>query len=355
MRRRLRAGFIRTFDWEFWPPFVFYAPVACKIAWLALRHRGLTLPFYTNPGTINGFQAGESKAFSLGRLQQKNPENVAATWLVEGDTPATRAEHVKHLMEANRLRFPVILKPDCGNRGSGVKVIKTPKDVRTYFDSIVAPVILQDFIPGPKEAGVFYYRFPDEDHGQLFAITEKVFPKVVGDGSSTLEELIWNDKRAFIIADKYCERFRDDLRTVVPEGKDWQLVNAGNHAQGCIFYDGWRLASNELTRQMDTIAKGLEHFYFGRFDIRYERDADLMGGCNFKVLEVNGFASEATSIYDPRNSLLKAYRTLFRQWEIVFRIGRLNRDRQHQAPSLSELWRRGRRYQKQKATHPVAD
>lgn len=355
MRRRFQAKCIRTVCWEFWPPVVFYIPVALKILWLAIRHRGITLPFYTNPGTINGFQAGESKAFSLGRLQEKNSNHIATTWLVEGENPAEKIRHVAGLQESHDLGFPLILKPDCGNRGSGVKVIHNEDEVAAYLRAIDAPVILQEFIPGPREAGVFYYRYPDEEEGRLFAITEKVFPKVTGDGRRTLEELIWNDERAFIIADKYCERFREALETVVPAGKDWPLVNAGNHAQGCIFHDGWKLASEPLTKKMDAIAKGLEHFYFGRFDIRYEKDEDLMAGENFKVLEVNGFASEATSIYDPWNSVFTAYRTLFRQWEIVFQIGVQNRRAKHEAPTLIELWQRGRRYQRQRATHPPAD
>lgn len=354
-RRRLKAKLIRTFDWEFWPAYIFYIPVACKIAWLSLKHFALRIPFYTNPGTINGFQAGESKAFSLGRLYEKTPDHVAQTWLIEGGSPAQKIDHVKRLLREAEIEFPVILKPDCGNRGSGVKVIHSEADVEAYFGTIEAPVIMQQFVPGPREAGVFYYRYPGQKQGQLFAITEKVFPKVTGDGKRTLEELIWMDDRAFIIADKYCDRFKDDLQTVVPEGKERQLVNAGNHAQGCIFYDGWHLATDDLTKRMDEIAKGLDEFYFGRFDVRYEKDEDLKAGRNFKILEVNGFASEATSIYDPKNSVFHAYKTLFRQWDIVFKIGAENRRRKCQAPTFGQLWARAQSYRKQKATHPVAD
>jgi hypothetical protein len=35
--------------------------------------------------------------------------------------------------------------------------------------------------------------------------------------------------------------------------------------------------------------------------------------------------SEATNIYDPQNSLIDAYRILFRQWRIAFEIGAQNR------------------------------
>jgi len=353
--RRFKAKLIRTFYWEFWPPYIFYLPVACKIAWLCLKHFALRIPFYTNPGTVNGYQAGESKAYSLGKLYEHTPEFVPQTWLIEGRNMEEKSAHVRRLLETENVEFPVILKPDCGNRGSGVKVIHNPADVEAYFATIEAPVVMQRFVPGPREAGVFYYRYPGQDVGQLFAITEKVFPKVTGDGKRTLEELIWMDDRAFIIADKYCARFRDDLQKVVPAGEDWQLVNAGNHAQGCIFYDGWPLATDELASQVDQIAKGLDEFYFGRFDIRYERDEDLKAGRHFKILEVNGFASEATSIYDPKNSVFHAYKTLFRQWEIVFKIGAANRRRNCQAPTFAQLWARAKSYRKQKATHPAAD
>jgi len=45
------------------------------------------------------------------------------------------------------------------------------------------------------------------------------------------------------------------------------------------------------------------------------------------VLELNGVTSEATHIYDPGNSLLEAYRVLFRQWSWAYQIGRRNRER----------------------------
>ena len=342
-------------DWEFWPPAVFYLPVAWKIFTLAIRHAGLRLPFYTNPGTINGFQAGESKAFSLGRLHPHAPDFVAQTWLVEGTNAEEKIAHVERLQRDHTIDFPFILKPDCGNRGSGVKVIRNAEERAAYLSSIRAPTILQRFIPGPREAGIFYYRYPNEETGQLFAITEKIFPKVIGDGKRTLEELIWDDDRAFIIADKYCSRFAKDQDCVIKAGREWPLVNAGNHAQGCIFHDGWQLATPELSARMDEIAKGLPGFYFGRFDARYKCDEDLKAGRNFQILEVNGFASEATSIYDPKNSVIDAYRTLFKQWELVFEIGSQNRERNESAPTFSQLIERARRYREQKESHPQAD
>jgi hypothetical protein len=47
--------------------------------------------------------------------------------------------------------------------------------------------------------------------------------------------------------------------------------------------------------------------------------------------------SEATSIYDPKNSLFAAYRVLFAQWRIAFEIGRQNKTRGANATSPREL------------------
>lgn len=54
-------------------------------------------------------------------------------------------------------------------------------------------------------------------------------------------------------------------------------------------------------------------------------------------MELNGVASEATSIYDPANGLLKAYRTLREQWRICFEIGARNRAAGRRPATLGEL------------------
>ena len=70
---------------------------------------------------------------------------------------------------------------------------------------------------------------------------------------------------------------------------------------------------------------------FGRFDIRVPTVEDFMSGQNLKVIELNGVTSEATHIYDPRLSLIDAYRVLFEQWRIAFEIAHRNRERASRA------------------------
>src|SRR5437762_5097938 len=90
----------------------------------------------------------------------------------------------------------------------------------------------------------------------------------------------------------------------------------------------------------------------GRYDIRYENEEDFKQGRNFQIVELNGASSEATSIYDPRNSLISAYRTLFRQWKLVFAIGAANRARGCRPSPLRTLWREWRQYSVAAVSYP---
>ena len=206
-----------------------------------------------------------------------------------------------------------------------------------------------------REAGIFYYRFPHESCGHLFAITEKLFPVLVGDGKSTVTELVWRDPRARFMADKYLQRFSQRQGEVLPVGEELKLVEAGNHAQGCIFRDGMRLCTPELESRMDEISQKLTGFFIGRYDIRYSSEKDLCAGKNFQIIELNGAASEATSIYDARNSIFAAYRTLFQQWDLVFAIGAANRKCGCAPTKLSLVWQKWREYSRLAATYPAAD
>ena len=74
-----------------------------------------------------------------------------------------------------------------------------------------------------------------------------------------------------------------------------------------------------------------------------------------QIIELNGAASEATSIYDSRNSLLSAYATLFQQWKLVFAIGAANRRLGVAPTNLPLLWRRWRETTAMMATYPLAE
>jgi membrane protein DedA with SNARE-associated domain len=341
--------------WEFWPAWLFYIPVGVYYVSLAIRYRGFSVPTSANPGMATGGFIGESKLEILGELRRTSPEFVADAFLLDGRTTTDRLLLLHRLCREYKITLPFILKPDVGQRGNGVRLIRSMRAALEYLEEVNAPVILQLYITGPNEAGVFYYRLPGESRGHIFAITEKIFPVITGDGTRTVEQLIRADSRAALIARTYLRRFASRRDEVLAPGETLKLVETGNHAQGCIFRDGMHLHTETLGRVIDEISQKLPGFFIGRYDIRFGNDEDLKQGQNFQIVELNGASSEATSIYDPRNSLFSAYRTLFQQWRLVFAIGAANRANGHAPSSLAALWRNWRQYSVAALSYPLAD
>jgi membrane protein DedA with SNARE-associated domain len=197
-RRRLQAPvFLRRWmRWEFWPAWLFYIPVGVYYLWLAGRYRSFSVPTSANPGMATGGFIGESKLEILNELRRGSREFVAEAFLLDGRTTSDRLLCLHRLCREHKITLPFILKPDVGQRGNGVKLIRSMRAALEYLEEVNAPVIVQRYAVGPHEAGVFYYRFPGESGGHIFAITEKIFPAIVGDGTRTIEELIRADSRA---------------------------------------------------------------------------------------------------------------------------------------------------------------
>ena len=73
-RRLLRGRWLRTVRWEFWPPWLFYPPVVLWVAWLALRHRSLSVVTAVNPGIpAGGFLSGAQPARDAARAGPPAP------------------------------------------------------------------------------------------------------------------------------------------------------------------------------------------------------------------------------------------------------------------------------------------
>ena len=193
--------------WEFWPGWLFYPPVVLYYLWLAVKYRGAMLPTAANPGIFSGGMVGESKMATLSDLMDTSPEFTAEAELLAGaHVRKSGSTSLREICARRGIAYPFILKPDLGQRGAGVKLIRDEVAGRGLLATDRAPLLVQRFAAGPHEAGIFYYRFPGEPRGQIFSITEKIFPVVTGDGQSTVAELVWRDPRARFMADKYLQR-----------------------------------------------------------------------------------------------------------------------------------------------------
>ena len=82
--------------------------------------------------------------------------------------------------------------------------------------------------PGPFEAGVFYYRMPDEPKGRILSITDKHFPFLVGDGASTVEDLIWAEPRLR----KHVRRILAEAEALPEEEQDRRFIRVAKRFLG---------------------------------------------------------------------------------------------------------------------------
>ena len=333
-RGKLIARVSRLWRWEFWPSWLFYLPVFPWLAYLSLRYRGVLTWTAANPAIPHGGVVGESKHAILAQLRE---EWVVPSTLVPPGEPGSRIDQVRQLIERQGWRFPLILKPDAAQRGAGVKRVRDLVDVEKYLQEQPAAVVVQRYHPGPYEAGIFYYRLPSEETGHIFSVTDKVFPVLVGDGQSTLKQLIWRHPRYRMQACTFLTRHDQERGRILAEGEPFVLALAGNHCQGTMFRDGARLITPELERAVDTIARQFPGFFIGRFDVRYTDPEAFKAGRDLAIVELNGVTSESTNIYDPSWPLLRAYRTLFRQWSLLYRIGYANRQRGHASTGILAL------------------
>ena len=372
-RRKLARDARRLVSSEFWPRWIFYAPLMPWICWQAIRRGGFMTFTCMNPDVPHGGGVvGESKYEIIqGLLPHGDPWVVRTHLTKAGPDAEARTELVDELIRSDEsLRgYPAVLKPDESQMGHAFKVVRRREDVSEYFKDMTRDALLQEFHPGPCEAGVLWARDVENGklgpRGRIVSITRKEFPIIVGDGKSTLERLIWRHPRYRMQAEVFLRRFSGETDLVLGDGERKRLGVAGNHAQGAMFTDGADLMTPELSARIDEIASNFScgahedgdigGFDFGRFDIRYVDDESLKRGEDFAIVELNGTMSESTNLYDPSRSLLWSYGVLFRQWELMFAIGAARKRSGSRPMRLRDLLTAARDHYKGRPGSPVSD
>lgn len=309
--------FIKLRNWEYWPFGILQFPLFFYFLWLALRSRSLIFFSASNPGIAMGGMFGESKYDVIRKIPAAFVPRTAFIRL-----PAT-SDAVLNTLKLHGFTFPVIFKPELGERGFMVKKITSAADIESYLKKIRINFLVQDFVDLPLEFGVFYQRYPSQPNGRVVSIVTKEMLSVTGDGTLTLQQLIMKKDRARLQWKKLEEAYRGRLAEVIPAGKQIELVSIGNHAMGTKFLNGNHLINDRLSSSFDRISKQIDGFYFGRFDVRCASLNDLYEG-RVKIMELNGCGAEPAHIYDPDFGLFKAVGVLFRHWKTIFEISREN-------------------------------
>lgn len=311
---------IRLTAWEYWPFGIVQLPLFLYWLWLSLRARSVVFFSASNPTIVLGGMFGESKHDVLQLIPDKyKPKTI----LVKA---SSSTDEVLQRLNAHKFSFPVIFKPDLGERGFMVKKISAEQQIESYIKTLNKDFLIQEFLDLPIELGVFYTRMPDQPEGYVTSVVMKEMLTVTGDGKSTVKTLILDKPRAKLQWRKLETAQADLLERILPAGEELVLNSIGNHALGTTFLNGEHLITPRLSKTFDTISKQIDGFYFGRYDLRCASIEDLYEG-KIKIMELNGCGAEPAHIYHPGFSLWKAMGILFTHWKNIFLISMQNHKR----------------------------
>lgn len=314
-------NFKKITNWEYWPSTLFYVPLLSYAFYLAIKARSFGFFSAVNPGIEGSGNGLESKYKTIQLL----PSNYCPiTIYVE------KGENIQDILSKiakNNIEFPLIIKPDIGFRGLLVTKIKNEIELSGYlkkYNSI--NLIIQEFVNYQHECGIFYHRLPGEKTGKITSVTLKKYLTVVGNGNSTLLELMMNNERAKHYSDLIKEINKDILETIPKNAEEVILNVIGNHSKGTQFINGNHLINKELDNFLDNLNAKIEGWYYGRIDLKYNNFEELLKGENLKIIEINGVISEPTHIYDPsKGTYFTALKSIKNHWKIMYKIGVKNK------------------------------
>lgn len=301
---------VKFINYEYWPFWLLFFPAV--FYWLYLGWRAGSWAYFSaaNPGIERGGIFGESKSEILNKINdQYKPISV---YISKTDD----IERVSEKIHQQKIQYPFIAKPDKGEMGFRVEVIHDVTGLQRYTKETPVDFIIQEFIDFDLELGVLYYRFPEGRSG-ISSIVKKEFLSVTGDGTRTVEELMMLSDRARIQFKKFRNLQPDLLKTIPGNREKILLEPIGNHCRGTRFINACSMINPQLVAVFDDIAKNMDGFYFGRFDLKVKSLEDLYAGRNIKIMEVNGCTSEPGHIYSNDMHLIKVYHDIFHNMKLV--------------------------------------
>jgi hypothetical protein len=312
--KRVRFFLHKIFNWEYWPQAVVYAPIFPAYLYYTAKARTPFFVVAANPQMENGGYIMESKF----KIHQQLPQHLVPKTICISFTEDF--EMVKQQLAASLITYPFFCKPDIGGKGRGVAKINDIHQLLKYHTSTQLNYLLQQEITFKNEIGVFYCRLPYKPSGFISGIVGKTNMEITGNGIHTVQQLIESTPRFYYQRNFLFKIYANSLNVILSKGERMILSEVGNHARGSLFTDVSHFNNKKLEAVIDNISKAYNTFYFGRYDIKFNTWEELYEGKNFMLIELNGSGSEPTHIYDPKKSLLQAWKIILQHWKWLYTI-----------------------------------
>lgn len=309
----------RITHWETWDYRIKLIPLTPVWVWHCLRSGSWWFFTAANPSlTFGGFQ-GERKREMY---EQLPPETYPKSLYI---SPAMPVQEAEERLIIEQFTYPIAVKPDVGMMGLLFRKIDSVEEFRRYHRAMPVDYVVQELITYPIEVSVFYYRFPDSPTGTITGFVRKEFLEVVGDGRSTLWELMRRYDRVNFRLDEMRAKHADHLDYIVPDGEPYCLNYALNLTRGGRLISLAHEKDDRLLSVFDRLSHYTKHFYFGRYDIKCRSIEDLKQGRYYSIIEFNGAGAAPHHVYGNGNSLWQAYRIVLHHWNVLYLISKRNR------------------------------
>jgi hypothetical protein len=315
--------------WKYWPTALFYVPVMLYVLLIAATKAGKVFYFAAaNPDVPLGGFSGDSKFAILARVPE---EILPATVVITRD--AVSFDTVKAQLDESGIQFPLIVKPDSGERGFLVKKLNNIDELVHYHYAHDMTYIIQEFISCPMEFSVLVHNAGN--NFQISSFIQKEYMSLTGDGCSTIKDLVMNSHKSCFKKD-VCRNLTHEFSRVLRNGEIYVPMNIGNLSYGTSFINLGASIDDEMTTAFKKINDSIGLFNYARYDLKCNSLADLKAG-KFYVMEINGVKGEPLHIYsDGFTGLLNAYREVYRHWGFVYDISRRNMNNGAKCPGLRE-------------------
>jgi hypothetical protein len=334
MNGRIHRQWWQMKHFEFWQPRLFELPYYLYLLFGATV-RGLTIKSLAKANYV--LDHGEIGIGSKYLTQLAFDQEL---FLPTRSLPVNLTDEEKCQLIAEfalEVGYPLILKSDIGSVGKGVVKLSSIGDVRSKVPKLMGPNIVQQYCEWKSEYGVFYIR--QNNKPRITGINKKHFPTIVGDGRKTVGQLAQEHPRYTAHWRTFLQYLDED--EILAQDKSLQISFIGSHTMGCKFTDDTHLLNEEIARRIYSVFESQPGFNFGRLDVKAENEEAFMAG-KFAVIEVNGVASLPTNMFDPDNSLWRAYKIFLSHGRYLLDIASEHRGRKMTLDSYSSIIRRVR-------------
>lgn len=296
-------------DRGFWISKQYYWQSMAYYLYNAAKYQSLTFFSACNPSLSFGGMLADNKTEAYNFIPKRYLPQMLT--YVAGDD-------LRMQLQQHGLIFPVIVKPNMGFKGYGVRECKNIAELEAYINELDHDKewLIQEYIDKKCEYSIMYYRFPESEDFGITSISSKKYPSVIGDGVRTMEMLIDKYENAFVDKEFLQLKWKSSPNPIPIKGQEVVLHHIGNYSRGSKFYSLMQESDFSISQAMHKVFNSVEEIYFCRFDIKADSMDDVRNG-DFKIMEINGAKSEPLHIYDPQYGFWDRIKYVHAHWKLM--------------------------------------